>query len=388
MTIALTKLKGIIYTYSNYKFDGLSPDEIEDLKLEVEEIAHSLIWKIAEEFKRQEQPQIVRQVQSELTFFAEAAFNFPKDKYLVSLTPNVSFFILEQIVRVLNHLRTYYPAEFNFEALLPTHYTDVISDRSADEIQQIMDALKRHDVEDSFIAVLKAYLSATGISERFQIKTWRQLVFQEKVYKGLKCLLHCNQKEMTLEILKLMVALEFNSIQIYGCFVRCLEKITLSDQGFSEQMEQLSFLTKTFRQVRIEARDLYDPNAPSLKDSVIESISAEIAYIQQKENIYQQNFRSVNPESSSKFYFTVGLTLAELMFFFRVALDVKFVMTKFNAYLYEFVSNHIKTEHAENLSKQSMRNHINNKPFPDKVVRVVRAWLAKMIEHIDLYYKY
>lgn len=388
MTVALTKLRGMIYTYSNYEFDGLSPDEIEDLKTSIEEVSHVLLWDIVDEYKRQEQSQIVRQVQSELTFFAEGIFNFHKDKNFALSTQSIAAFILEQIITVLNHLRTYYPAEFNFEALLPAHYTDIIKERSSDDVLQMLDALKRHDVDDTLIGILEAYLSATGMSERFQIKTWRQLVFQEKVYKGLKRLLHCNTKGMTLEILKLMITLEFNSIQIYGYFVSFLEKTTLSDQGFPEQLEELSFLMKSFRQVRVEAVKFYDPNAPSLKDSVIESITAEIAYIQHKEKIYLQNFKSVNPESSSKFYFKVALTLAELMFFFRIALDIKFIMTKFNAYLYEFVSNHIKTEHAENLSKQSMRNHINNKPFPDKVVRVVRAWLVRMIEHIDLYYKF
>jgi hypothetical protein len=34
-----------------------------------------------------------------------------------------------------------------------------------------------------------------------------------------------------------------------------------------------------------------------------------------------------------------------------------------------------------------MRNHFNNKPFPDRVVHNVKSWLEKMTNHIDLYYK-
>jgi len=69
-----------------------------------------------------------------------------------------------------------------------------------------------------------------------------------------------------------------------------------------------------------------------------------------------------------------------------VMLEVKMIFTKFNSYLYEFISNHIRTERAENISKKSMRNHFNNKPFPDRVVQNVKGWLEKMIHHINLYY--
>jgi hypothetical protein len=141
-----------------------------------------------------------------------------------------------------------------------------------------------------------------------------------------------------------------------------------------------------FRQVRIDTPVLYDPVVQSLKVSFVESLEAELNYLEQKEKLYLQNFKSTNPEAPSKFYFNVAVTLAELMFFFRVMLEVKLIFTKFNSYLYEFISNHIRTAKAENISKKSMRNHFNNKPFPDRVVQNVRLWLQKMIEHIDLYY--
>jgi hypothetical protein len=387
MTIALTKLRGMIHTYSNYDFEVLSPDDLESLKTNIEEITQVLLWEIAEEYDNQKHPEIIGQIQSKLTFYAEAVANFEKDPKLCISTNEICIFLHQQVVRVLNHMRTYYPADFNLDALLPAHYTEIIQHHSVNEVASLLESLKNTGADEGLLSILKTYLSATGSSERFQIKTWRQLVFQQDVYKGLNQFSNCTKKDLTLELLKMLIALEFNSIQIYGYFIRYLEKITLGDQEFALQLERLSFLIKSFRQVRVEALTFYDPNAPSLKISVLESVTAEVAYVEQKEKIFLQTFKTVSPENSTNFYFKVAITLQELMFFFRVALEVTFIATKFKSYLYEFINNHIQTENAENLSKQSMRNHFNNKLFPDKVVLVVRTWLTKMIEHIDLFYK-
>ncbi|RYG12321.1 MAG: hypothetical protein EOO07_19230 [Chitinophagaceae bacterium] len=161
----------------------------------------------------------------------------------------------------------------------------------------------------------------------------------------------------------------------------------MSDAEFHEQQQDLIYLLKIFQQVRVDAQHLYDPKVQSLKLSVIESLEAELAYLEQKEKLYTQNFKITSPNEPSKFYFVVAVTLAELMFFFRILLEVAFIQTKFKSYLYEFVNNHIKTERAENISKKSQRNHFSNKPFPDRIVQSIRSWLQKMINHIDQHYK-
>jgi hypothetical protein len=114
-------------------------------------------------------------------------------------------------------------------------------------------------------------------------------------------------------------------------FVKHIEKTTLGETSFPEQQQELLFLLKTFRQVRIEAQSLYNPTVQSLKISVIESLEAELSYLEQKEKLYLQSFKATNPEAPSKFYFKVAVTLAELMFFFRVMLEVALISTKFNS---------------------------------------------------------
>lgn len=388
MTTTLTKLRGLILTYASDDLIGLSNEEIEHVKASIEELVNSLIWKIDDEFSREKDPALILYVQSKLTFLADSLTSFDRDQEETPSMSDLSMFILKRIFKVLYHLKVYYPTYFNTEADLPQHLPNFFYNENSALIDALKVVLLQKQADPKLVDLLKSFFSATSKGDRYQIRHWRQLDFQRNLFQSVKAQIEIDEEDLTLGLLKLFIAEEFNSIQIYGYFVKYLESITMSDLSAPEQQQKLIYLAKVFQQVRVDAQAKFDPNAPSLKSSVIESIQAELDYIDETEKIYMQSFRETNPEAPTKFYFKVAITIAELMFFFRIALEVKVIMTKFNAYLYEFVSNHIQTERAENISKKSMRNHFNNKPFPDKVVRVVRLWLTRMIEHIDLYYKF
>lgn len=388
MTATLTKLRGLIQTYVNDDLTELTHEDITQLEATIEELINVLLWKIADEYDREKDDAVIAQAQLKLTLLADSVTAFDRDQESTLPVSYFSKFILGQILKVLHHLQTYYPLQFDHEADLPQHFSNSFYTENAGEIEALFKRLMEDGVEQVMIDLLESFFSASRKGGRFQIKYWRQLNFQKNLFQSLKRLADGIDGNATLAVLRLLIATEFNSIQVYGYFVRYLENITLGELSIPDQQQQLIYLAKIFQQVRVDAVTRFDHNAPSLKLSVIESIQAELAYIDEKEKIYMQSFRDVNPEAPTKFYFKVAITLAELMFFFRIALEVKVIMTKFNAYLYEFVSNHIQTERAENISKKSMRNHFNNKPFPDKVVRIVRMWLMRMIDHIDLYYKF
>lgn len=388
MNITLTKLKALLQTYSDYDLSSLSDPEINSLKETIDETAQMLIWDIANGYDNGKYPDIIPEMQKLLSFFADSLTGFDRDRDYAHEIPGLKQFMLEKICDLLDHLQSYYPGFFDYDAELPAHYAEVRRKAREPGITQLIIDLRKTNAEPGLIDLLENYLESTDITERFRIRNWRQFFFQHQLQQLISELLRSSIDNYTLEILKCLISMDFNSIQVYGYFVKYVERITLGDFSAPEQLEQLIYLMKTFQQVRTDAKGPYDDTAPALKVSVIEGISAEITYIEQKERIYVNNFRAAEPQAPTKFYFKVAITLAELMFFFRIALEVKVIFTKFNSFLYEFVANHIKTERAENFSKKSIHNNFHNKPFPDKTVRVVRNWLSRMIEHIDLYYKF
>ncbi|WP_295664713.1 hypothetical protein [uncultured Mucilaginibacter sp.] len=390
MATTLTKLKGFIQTYLGPSSTNFHAEEREDLKGDIEEMSQLLIWEISEDVNAAaglEKHTYIESLVAQLTYISDGITGFDKEEQSLPLG-EFQQWVLYKIAELLEHTRSYFAAYFNFERELPSRFLEVYRNAYPKAEEELTGKMAIHDI-DPDLAKLIIYFSQTpNGTDRFRIRTWRQWDHLQKTVREINHFLDSPAVGITnLELLKLLVAREFNSIQVYGYFVKYIEKTTLGETSFPEQQQELLYLLKTFRQVRVEAESVYNPTVQSLKLSVIESLEAELTYLEQKEKLYLQSFKATNPEAPSKFYFKVAVTLAELMFFFRVMLEVGVISTKFNSYLYEFISNHIQTERAENISKKSMRNHINNKPFPDRVVQNVKSWLDKMTNHIDLYYK-
>jgi hypothetical protein len=318
----------------------------------------------------------------------EAMTDFDKEESHSPRLSGTHEWVLHAIFDELEHIRNYFPAFFDLNADLPSRF-HLFFKASEHEFSKILLAnLNNYALDKDLINLIQSYVAATDRSEKFRLKKWRQWSYLLKAVKALADFFNTPPDgDLTLDLLKLLICLDFNSLHVYTYFLKYTERITLIDLSFQEQQEQLLYLVKVFRQVRVESEQRYDPRVQSLKTSVLDSLSAELTYLEEKHKLLMQNFKSTTAGSPSRFYFTVLITLAELMFFFRIMLEVGVIQTKFNSYLYEFVANHIRTQRAENISKKSMRNHFSNKPFPDKVVQNVRAWLTKMIGHIDLYYK-
>ena len=390
MAATLTKLKGFVQTYQGYNFENISNAEKDELTSFVSEIVQAIRWEIDEDFNQRlddpEKNKYIVNIQSQLAYLADEVSGF-EDKNVDLLNPAIFDWLLTETFKLLEHLRYYFPDYFNFEAKLPYSYIEWYRKGHLKVNNLLINKLHETNVDQDLIKLIADFNQSDLGEERFKIKTWKQLDYLVFAIEALAQIFSESRPEdMNLEILKLFITLDFNSIYVYSYFIKYLERFTLGEGSFQEQQQDLLYILKVFRQVRVDAKVPYDSRVQSLKISVVESLEAELNYLEQREKLYLQNFKATNPESPSKFYFNVAVTLAELMFFFRVMLEVKVIYTKFNSYLYEFISNHIRTERAENISKKSMRNHFNNKPFPDRVVQTVKSWLVKMVAHIDLYY--
>ena len=391
MAAALIKIKGFVQTYTGYNFENITDLEIEELKVFLAEAFLSVRWEIESEFDKvpdfTNKTQYIHNLQLQLTHLAGGLTGFDQENDNSKQLSWVFEWVLNGVFELFEYLRTYFKAYFNYEADLPVKFIERAKNTYFTTPQDLTDKLTELKVDKDLLNLLKNFSEASRDSEKFTLRTWRQWDYLVGTVIFIYAFLDDSIKgDINLELLKLLISQEFNSIQVYAYFIKYVERITLGEAIFQEQQQELLYLIKVFRQVRIDAEFMYDSKVQSLKSSVVESLEAELAYLEQKEKLLIQSLKATEPNGPSKFYFTVAITLAELMFFFRIMLEVKVIFTKFNSYLYEFVSNHIKTQRAENLSKQSQRNHLSNKLFPDRTVKNVKGWLEKMINHINLYY--
>jgi hypothetical protein len=387
MYSGLIRLKGLIQTYSDYNLTGSTLEELQELETVVDETVQRLMREIDDEADLSRRADNIQLMQSQLTYMADEIAGFENMPTSHPFPPIFKNFLVGKIFYLLKHIRYYFPQEFNNNYLLPKEFLIYNQHQKQEPIINLLAKLSRMKTDIHLIELLNIFFNSHSHPRRFKIDTWRQWAYQETLFNVIDEIEEIVNPEFAeYYLLQLLIAYNFNSIQIYGYFMKFIEKITLSDNPIVEQLQRLNYLQKIFRQVRLETNESYDASAPILKESVISGLDAEITYLEQKEKIFADTFKPSQADHGAKFYFKVAVTLAELIFFFRIALEVGFFATKFKSYLYEFVTNHIQTERAENFSKKSMRNHYNNKPFSDKVVGSIRSWMEKMIKHIDLHY--
>jgi len=387
MTAHLVKLKSLLQTYTVLDAQEVNLYEIEHIKDAVEEITQLFKWDL-EEKQNESADILIPNLQNHLTYLADGATAFDRANPLAAEINDFVKFLVLKIYDLIYHLLTYYPHYFDFDADIPAHYQDYQELSYASYSYHAKQLLIERNLDEDLILLLTDFFCAARSGQRFQIHTWRQWQYREKLFDLLyKTLKLPHIEDATLETLKVLLSFELNSIQVYSYFIKYIEKISLSTSPAQEQEQELLYLIKLFRQVRVEVKMRFDPDSPSLKESVLESLEAELAYVKQKDEVIISRFKAAHPDGQNRFYFKVAVTLPELMFFFRILLEIGMMVTRFNSYLYEFISKHIKTERADNISKKSMRNHFSNKPFPDRIVNSVRSWFEKAIQHIDQHYK-
>lgn len=391
MAAAFTQIKAFISTYTGYNFDEISRQEMEDLKNFVQQSFQAIRWEILTDLEtlpdESSKKQYISNLQVQLVYLNSIHQGYNHEMIVHQRTADFAGWLTTEIFQLLEHIRAHFSAYIDDGQNLPDNYIKAYRNQHPEIWADFEQFLKEHPLDSELKLLLTQFANATESSEKFVIKTWRQFDYLlNMIWSIIKWKELTEEENRELALLKLFVYNEFNSIQIYAYFIKYIEKITLGEASYQDQQQELLYLLKVFRQVRVDAYLPYDPKVQSLKLSVVESLETELAYLEQMEKLQVQHFQGTNPEAPSRFYFNVAVTLAELMFFFRVMLEVKVIYTKFNSYLYEFISNHIRTERTDNISKKSMRNHFSNKPFPDRVVQNVKAWLEKMIQHINLHY--
>jgi hypothetical protein len=392
MSDALPKLKAFIHTYIRIPTEPVPEAVTDEIKIFVSEAIFSLQWQIDEELwnikEETLRTQYIRDIQVQLTLLADDLTGAGLAENQPAWIRETVDWVLIKIFQVLDHLHTYFSQYFNPGAALPIQFVLKYKGSRRIQSQVSLESIKEKGTDQELISLLESFILAFDKSEKFFIDTWGQWDYLLNIEARLTDFNKASyQNDANLELLKLIVSQDFNSVHIYAYFTRYFEHMLSAELSHQEQQEELFYLLKIFRQVRIEVSSPYDPGVQSLKTSISDCLLAEIDFLAQKEKVLLQNFQSTSSGKPSRFYFDVVFTLAELMFFFRIMIETGTMWTKFNSHLYEFISAHIRTQRAENLSKKSMRNHFSNKPFPDRIIQKVRDGLVKMIAHIDLYYK-
>jgi hypothetical protein len=390
MVNTLIKIKAVTTTIASYgedQFNNRIPDELQGI---ISEDANQMIIRIEEQlfgYNEADRKAYLNDVQFHLTELADQLLALSQDIKTSASVSGLFSTMSERAITVLKYLFDHLHAYFNLAGKLPAGFSSMAHAADTERIEKIVDGLRTMEIDPDLIDLLNAYMVHAGLEEIYPLRTWHQWQYLRETINWLDQFTQLQTAvKPECRLLLDLVARNFNSIRIYAYFMKYISRITLADKSFQDQQQDLLYLLKLLRQVLVDSRYVYDAHVQPLKDSLIDCLKAELEYVEQREKVFVDHYKSTT-NSPSRFYFEVAVTLAELMFLVKVWMETNFIQTKFKSYVYEFISNHIRTKRAENLSKKSMRNHLSNPYVPDRLVLNVREWLNKMIAHIDLHYK-
>jgi hypothetical protein len=391
MVNTLIKIKAAMMTIAGYSEEQSNVQLPHELSGIVSEGSGQMIFRIEEQLfsytLETDRKVLLYDVQFHLTELVDLLFELSGKEQISGRIFDVFQTVAEKSVAVLNHLFARYIAYFNLSGKLPAGYFRNAHASNYERVHKIITLLYAEKIDVDLVQVLNTYLMNDGPQDLYLLHTWQQWQYLQEMINWLD--LYTQQQtgeRVGSNLLLILIARNFNSIHIYAYFLKLISRITLADQPLENQQQDLLYLLKEVRQVIVDPKYIYDVNVQPLKQSLIECLTAELEYVEQREKVVVKHFRN-SADTPSRFYFDVAVTLAEFMFLIKVWLEISFIHTKFKSYVYEFISNHIHTKRAENLSKKSMRNHLSSTYLPDRLVLNVRDWLSKMINHIDLHYK-
>lgn len=291
-----------------------------------------------------------------------------------------------QIVKSLELLFNYYTADFDLNGTIP-FWLIYTNNKVIPLHKTMMDQMKVNRIDPELILVLDGYLVCLHQPENHKIRSWRQFFYIQHLAEELAVYMRQPDSNETISLIKFLIGYNFNPLPFYEFFLKYAVTAISPDMPYEDQEMEWLILLKIIENVRLETKDGYNTEVPSILESIAGFIHRELGLIAKKKLIMVPLPLNGKENRRSNYYFSVSTTIEELFFLIRIMLEVSFIKTSYKANLYSFVANHIKTDRSNNPSAQYMRNLFGlNKVIPLKVVKKIRAWLVTMIAYIDAHF--
>ncbi|MFD0795470.1 hypothetical protein ACFQZX_17745 [Mucilaginibacter litoreus] len=391
MVNTLIKIKAATFIVAGYGDEELTARLPEELTGIIAEDISQMILHIEEQLfsyaQEGDRKAYLADVQFHLTELADQLSALSRDSKPSEALSSLFQAMAEKAITLLDYLFNHFIRYFNLSGKLPAGYNRSAILPETEKLQTLIGKLHTMEIDPDLVHVLSTYVLDEGQEELYPVHTWQQWQYQQETVNWLDQFTQTKSDvKADCRILLELIARNFNSIRLYSYFLRYIARITKADMSFQDQQEELLYLLKLLKQVLVDPNLAYEAHVQPLKQTLIDCLTTELEYVEQREKLFVEHYRSTM-NTPSRFYFDIAVTLAELMFLIKVWLETGFISTRFKSYVYEFISNHIHTKRTDNASKKSMRNHMSNQYLPDRLVQNVRNWLSKMIAHIDLHYK-
>ncbi|MEH6307222.1 hypothetical protein RYH73_16360 [Olivibacter sp. CPCC 100613] len=290
-------------------------------------------------------------------------------------------------IKFLENLQLFYPQNFQSEKILPSFLLHFRSKAFLNNVQELLWVFDENRIERKLISLLKDYFYGFLHEKAGNYITWHHWNYALKLSNELSSRLlflgYADRKEE--ELIIQLISFNFNHLPFYHFIIEKMHRLVEVNDDPHGQEEQWTHYRVRLRAIPIIKELAADSQLPTIQYSLLTYIDKKLASFRKTRKIWSKFPVGGAKEDSKKYYFRVSLTARQLIFFFRILLELQILMVGKKKMLFTFIANFIGTPNADRLALHSL---LSKDDIPSQqVIEKVKEILIKMINHINTKYR-
>jgi RNAse (barnase) inhibitor barstar len=240
----------------------------------------------------------------------------------------------------------------------------------------IEDLFTSHGIDSSLIQlVLQPLKEACGAKEKI---SYQLLSYVDNYLQHLENYLN-NPLQVCIKegvVIDLLCSLNCNSLQFFHFLVNRISKTIEEKESVEEKLQELHRQLKTCKQT-FSVTEKYIPDLDPIHVSLAGWIKEEVKYWNY--NLQMKDSGAQVEEKVSKRKMLVKMSVAQLTYFARLALEAGLIQPESHQDLFRFLSEKFRTQQTEQISKESIGAKYYNTELQTKAS--VERVIERMLEH-------
>ncbi|MBJ2124315.1 MULTISPECIES: hypothetical protein [Flavobacterium] len=217
--------------------------------------------------------------------------------------------------------------------------------------------------------------------------TYRQLLYQKELLKGIKNIGCINDEIIFSEIDKVLIEKNFNSAEYVDYIIEQINS-ELETEPLAHRITKLLFFQKEFDRIYSNEKVSFDPNRSNIKNVVENWFVQEINYLNKKLDIElkveQEDVASIKfSGDSTDNKLECDLSADQIALILRAADESRIVKARSMNHFFKMIVPYLSTPFKRELSYQSVRSKSYNAEERDKDIAV--QTLERLIKKINSY---
>jgi hypothetical protein len=281
--------------------------------------------------------------------------------------------MLKALEGILIFMETDLQPYFNPDGKVPDNCIELHQTSQKENHHYILQALEDKHTDPSLSDILFSLLRFKNRHPDFPI-TFNQFNWVQHLQHHLLLYLeNPAEDEKDLRLIRLLISTNLNTVEFYWYCCQGLQEELTGELTVAEQYKKLASLKKRLNQYPKLQVQGYLHEQPSIKNSLLKFIKAEIKSLKELEFIAQDLVNSGMLASN----FKVSLSAKQLAFYIYLNVECGIIITEQPKKLHEFIITHVDSAQKRGLSLKSFKNNYYSHAPAD--VKKVEERLAGML---------